>query len=350
MLQLAGQPHSGLPAPDASLVKVDASVAFSSQPTTAQLASLSSFGFKSLLCLTHPDELGAEATEGTIASRTGLVFKALPPPQPARVSTSHVEVDLMPEFKCEDTPTGCMGVITSPAGPVAQPTPSLPAPTALACMGEDTGTSMIAPAAGGSGFSSSELLPPPGALGHSSGFSSGFSNRSSSQDSASTVGSLLAIPAVGSAARRRASSVSSEDVAGMEGEPPPSPGGRSMVSGLTGVSDLSGRDVWTLDGADLAGREPGEDAWTVEWFAAAVAAVGAAEKPVLVHDTTGVAACAVALAQAGAKLGADLQQVMTWARTLGHDIEEHADLATALQAFLAGDEPAQPAAEVSGGH
>ena len=109
-----------------------------------------------------------------------------------------------------------------------------------------------------------------------------------------------------------------------------SPAMGSVASGLTGMSG----DVWSLDGMDLAGREPENDAWTLAWLQAAIAAVGVAPKPVLVHDTTGVAACAVALTRAAQQLQVGFSQVLSWGRTLGHDIQEHADLSRAVQRLL----------------
>ncbi|CAE7734042.1 unnamed protein product [Symbiodinium sp. KB8] len=287
LLQLAAEPHQGLPAPEAALVKVDADVAFSSQPTTAQLSTLAAFGFNTVLCLTHSDELGALSAEGAVAASTGLTFTHLPPPHPAHVSTSHVEVDLIPHIKCA----------TPEHGPCTA--------SATACVAE-------------------QVIPP---------LPLQPSTRSTS--SSSTVGPLLDFNRPPTRPARSGSTASDGAVSSPAVEAATaSPDMQSMVSGLTGVSDLSARDVWTLDGADLAGREPGEVAWTPDWFATAVAALEAAAKPVLVHDTTGVAACAVALALAAQRLGAAFPQVLTWARTLGHELEEHADLATAVQAFL----------------
>lgn len=315
LLQLAAEPHQGLPAPEAALVKVDADVAFSSQPTTAQLSTLAAFGFNTVLCLTHSDELGALSAEGAVAASTGLTFTHLPPPHPAHVSTSHVEVDLIPHIKCA----------TPEHGPCTA--------SATACVAEQVIPPLPPPAETGTGFSST--ASPDAYDGDDDTQPSPLQPSTRSTSSSSTVGPLLDFNRPPTRPARSGSTASDGAVSSPAVEAAvASPDMQSMVSGLTGVSDLSARDVWTLDGADLAGREPGEVAWTPDWFATAVAALEAAAKPVLVHDTTGVAACAVALALAAQRLGAAFPQVLTWARTLGHELEEHADLATAVQAFL----------------
>ena len=100
LLALAGTPHDGLPTPEASLTKVDSQVAFSSQPTTAQISRLRSYGFATMLNLAHPDEPGSVSTESALATHVGLQYVACPPAVPARVATSHVEVDLIPNITC----------------------------------------------------------------------------------------------------------------------------------------------------------------------------------------------------------------------------------------------------------
>ena len=59
-----------------------------------------------------------------------------------------------------------------------------------------------------------------------------------------------------------------------------------------------------------------------------------AEKPVLVHDLTGVAACGVVLLRAALQMGADEAQVTRWGRDLGHDLPKHDELFRAVAAAL----------------
>jgi protein tyrosine phosphatase (PTP) superfamily phosphohydrolase (DUF442 family) len=106
--------------------------------------------------------------------------------------------------------------------------------------------------------------------------------------------------------------------------------------------------VWTFDDNDsgVGGRfyDPsGKAAYTPAWMARAVAAVDAAPKPVLVHCTTGEAACAVLLARAALAMGASVAQVHRWSRDLGHDLAADHELNSAVQALIAGRVKVLPA-------
>lgn len=395
LLHLAAMPHDGLPAPEATLTKVDADVAFSSQPTSAQLSSLAKFGFKSVVCLSHSDELGALPVESAIAASTGLQYIRCPPCVPALVSTSHVEVDLIPNIKCapeQCTPAHCaleLQVALPPAHASAALPSALPAHSVL----DGTGVPLAGPSTtqrsstdnkplsssvtcddGSRGMHRSSSLPASSGGGPSSAASSQGgdtpSNESSFRSSASSgftsevVGGQYGLPPLVDAARTPSPSGSAALEGGLEGglegqdtlgplvggdgemddvgiaSPAAlvgrrgswgeSPAMGSVASGLTGLSG----DVWSLDALDLQGREPDNDAWTAKWLQGAIAAVQRAPKPVLVHDTVGVAAAAVTLTRAAQQLKAGFGQVLSWGRTLGHDIQEHADLSRAVQEVL----------------
>jgi len=385
LLLLAATPHDGLPAPEATLTKVDADVAFSSQPTSAQLSSLAKFGFKSVVCLSHSDELGVLPVESAIAASTGLQYIRAPPSVPALVSTSHVEVDLIPNIKCtpeQCTPTECAAAlhVALPSAHASTILPSVQgAATALqgidipmgsreAMQRSSTGNSAVAGSVSRDDGSKStqrcSSLPVsagPGAPSSTQGDSMP-SNSSSFRSSTSSgvtgdlhIGSSGVYPPLdavhtpspsGSAALEGQDTVgplgrvdmealdtglaSPATLVGRRGSWGESPAMGSVASGLTGMSG----DVWSLDALDLQGREPENNAWTAGWLRDAIAAVQRAPKPVLVHDTVGVAAAAVTLTRAAQELQAGFSQVLSWGRTLGHDIQEHADLSRAVQEVL----------------
>ncbi len=410
LLLLAATPHDGLPAPEATLTKIDADVAFSSQPTSAQLSSLAKFGFKSVVCLSHSEEMGALPVESAITASTGLQYIRCPPCTPALVSTSHVEVDLIPNIKCNPeqcTPVECAAALQV-ALPSANASPALPsAQSSAAYLQQLPGTGLHvqppsepamhrsstdnSPAAANlttdDGTKSTERcssLPvcaaPPPAAAQGGGSSAGSSSSSLYSTASSRPGADRSTayrphglsglqtartpsPSGTASTGREADETEGGDSVGPLGVEEglgtsalsspgalvgrrdswgESPAMSSVASGLTGMSG----EVWSLDGLDLQGREPENEAWTAAWLRGAIAAVGKAPKPVLVHDTSGVAACAVALTRAAQQLKAGFSQVLSWARTLGHDIQEHADLSRAVQAVL---DPAQEDCSKSGG-
>jgi glutaredoxin/protein tyrosine phosphatase (PTP) superfamily phosphohydrolase (DUF442 family) len=69
-----------------------------------------------------------------------------------------------------------------------------------------------------------------------------------------------------------------------------------------------------------------EATWTPDWCLRAIEAVAAAEKPVLIHCQTGVAACAVGLIRSARQLKVGPKQVFHWANSLGHNLASHGDL------------------------
>lgn len=66
------------PAPDASMIKVTDGLAFSSQPTSGQLAAMRSFGLASLLNILRHDSPAYSATEGATAKGAGVQYKESP--------------------------------------------------------------------------------------------------------------------------------------------------------------------------------------------------------------------------------------------------------------------------------
>lgn len=118
----------------------------------------------------------------------------------------------------------------------------------------------------------------------------------------------------------------------------------SRGTAASGISGISSVRLFDFDGEDddgIGGRSNvWETVYTAQWARAVLAAIDAAPKPCVVECRSGVAACAVVLARAAQTRAVGPQQVHKWARSLGHDLDSHPDLAAAVSRVLSN--PAGP--------
>lgn len=80
----------------AAFVKLTDDMAFSSQPSLAQVRALAGFGFRSLVNLVHKGERCYLRSESVVATTAGISYTHIPPAHRPNIPISHIEVDLIP--------------------------------------------------------------------------------------------------------------------------------------------------------------------------------------------------------------------------------------------------------------